>query len=251
MKHIVAIGGGEIGRPGFPIETTAIDTHIIGLIHKSTVNVLFIPTASGDSMSYSEIFTKHYGERLGCSVDVLNLYSKPLTQEIKDKLSWCDIIYVGGGNTLRMMTLWRRLGVDKLLLEAYQNGKVMSGVSAGAICWFKSGLSDSRSFASKGQDWNYIHARGLNLENILLCPHFDVEPDRQAALKNSLRGTRRVAIALENCAALEIRDDSFRILSSRSGAKGYRASWNNGEYKLEPILPSDNFAPLAQILNQL
>lgn len=249
MKHIIAIGGGEIGRPGFSVETTKIDIHIIGLTNKNRPNVLFIPTASGDSPIYSDIFTKHYGERLGCYVEVLKLYDRPPRYQIEELLSGSDIIYVGGGNTLKMMMWWRRLGVDKLLTQAYHNGKILSGLSAGAICWFQAGLSDSRNFTCKGQYWDYINVHGLNLENILLCPHFDVEPTRQPALKNSLNGTRKIAIALDNCAAVEVRDGCFRILASRKGAKGYKAQWLDGKYQLKPILPSDNFVPLSEIAN--
>lgn len=249
MKHIVAIGGGEIGRPGFPVETTEIDKHIIDLTNKYSPNVLFIPTASGDSVGYSAIFTQYYGDKLGCKVDGLNLYKKPSLNEIEEKLSWSDIVYVGGGNTLKMMMWWRRLGVDELLITAHPNGKVLSGLSAGAICWFNGGLSDSRSLNSKGQDRSYINVHGINLENILLCPHFDAEPARQPVLKNSLQGTRKIAIALDNCAALEVKDSSYRILASKNGAKGYKAQWLDGDYQLKPLLPSMIFMPLSDITN--
>lgn len=186
---------------------------------------------------------------MGCSVKVLNLYQKPSHNQIEEELSWCDIVYVGGGNTLKMMMWWRRSGVDKLLSAAHRNGKVLSGLSAGAICWFNAGLSDSRSFSRDGRGWNYINVHGLNLENILLCPHFDAEPARQPALKNSLQGTRKVAIALDNSAALEIKDSSYRILASKNGAKGYKAQWLDGEYHLKPLFSSANFKPLSDITN--
>jgi len=64
---IVAIGGGEIGRPGFPVETTKIDKEIIALTGKKNPRLLFIPTASSDSESYYEVVKKHFGKRLGCS----------------------------------------------------------------------------------------------------------------------------------------------------------------------------------------
>lgn len=139
MKHIVAIGGGEIGRPGYPIETTAIDKQIISASGKMNPNVLFVPTASTDSSGYCEVFRQHYGKRLGCTVTVLNLYSEPTEAAIEQEIDNADIIYVGGGNTLKMMTLWRRMGVDKLLANAYENGTVLCGLSAGAICWFEAG----------------------------------------------------------------------------------------------------------------
>ena len=74
-----------------------------------------------------------------------------------------------------MMRRWRRLGVDALLREAYERGAVLCGVSAGAICWFDSGHSDSRSFYS--EDWNYIAVTGMGLVEGLACPHYNGETD--------------------------------------------------------------------------
>lgn len=113
---IVAIGGGEIGRPGYPIETERIDREIIRLTGKRRPKVLFLPTASGDDPSYWEVFQRYYGQRLGCRTDILYLLrQRPSFKEIKEKILSSDIIYVGGGNTLRMLRRWRRLGVDKVL----------------------------------------------------------------------------------------------------------------------------------------
>lgn len=248
MKHIVAIGGGEIGRPGYPVETTDIDKQIISLSGKTKPDVLFLPTASNDSNDYYEVFKQHYGKRLGCNVKVLNLYSKPARTTIESALHGADIIYVGGGNTLKMMMLWRRMGIDTLLVEAYKKGTVLSGLSAGAICWFKGGLSDSRSFSGGGKVWNYINVRGLNLENLLICPHFDAEPQRPPTLKKVLEGTLKVAVALDNCSAVEIKDDMFRILSSKPNAKAYKAYWADGKYNVETLTASNDFMPLALLM---
>jgi dipeptidase E len=247
MTHIIAIGGGEIGRQGYPIETTEIDEQIIVLSGKKKPNVLFLPTASNDNSAYSQVFKKHYAEHLGSKVDVLDLWSKPTKASVKTALANADIIYVGGGNTLKMMTLWRRTGVDELLTEAYQNGTILTGVSAGAICWFWAGLSDSRSYTSKGKTWDYVKVRGLNIKNLLICPHYDAEPKRRPALKNSLKGSARTAIALDNCAALDIKDDMFRILSSKRGAIAHKAYWKNGRYFVDDIVPGSDYAPLTDL----
>lgn len=249
MVHIVAIGGGEIGRPGYSVETTEIDKQIIARTKKTHPSVLFLPTASGDSASYYETFQKHYGASLGCTTEVLKLYEKPNKGTIEDAIMNADIIYVGGGNTLKMMTLWRRMGVDTILAEAGKKGTVLAGLSAGAICWFKAGLSDSRSFKSGGNTWNYINVHGLNIKDILLCPHYDAEPERQSALKKSLQGTSKVAIAVDNCAALEVKDDTFRIISSKIGAKAHKAYWRNGKYFVDDIESSSKYLPLSLITN--
>lgn len=247
MKHIVAIGGGEIGRPGHPVETTEIDKQIVSLSGKTNPKVLFVPTASTDSSVYCDVFNQHYRKRLGCDVSMLNLYGKPTSTTVERAVAGADIIYVGGGNTLRMMTLWRRMGVDELLAKAYENGTVLCGLSAGAICWFKGGLSDSRSFSSGGKDWNYINVHGLNLEGLLICPHYDAEPQRPPALKKMLEGTRKIAVALDNCAAVEVRDDTFRVLSSKQNAKAYIAQWNAGKYTVDALPSSSDYLPLAML----
>ncbi|MEK7354130.1 MAG: Type 1 glutamine amidotransferase-like domain-containing protein, partial [Chloroflexota bacterium] len=170
MGKIVAIGGGEIGRPGHPIETTEIDEEIIRLSGKSKPRLLFIPTAGSDSETYYEAVRNHFGG-MSCKVDVLYmLANKPSKKEIEDKIFSSDIIYVGGGNTLKMMIAWRKLGVDVILAEAYRRDIVLSGVSAGAICWFRYGSSDSRKFANP--DAGLIKISGLNFINALCCPHY-------------------------------------------------------------------------------
>ena len=171
MGTIVALGGGELRDA----ETRTIDKRIMELTSKSHPNALFIPTASGDATDYAAIFNAQYGDALGCTTDTLYLLkNRPIPDVITQKIREADLIYVGGGNTLRMMKLWRKLGIDQLRVEAHERGTVLSGISAGAICWFASGFSDSRRFAGK-DDWPYIRVRGLGLVNAIYCPHVDSE----------------------------------------------------------------------------
>ena len=136
---IIAIGGGEISQN----ETYEIDKFIVEAAKKEKPNFLFIPTASKDAEAYVRIINKLYGE-LGCKTDTLYLSNtKVNTEEVNQKIENADIIYVGGGNTQYMMKVWQEYGVDKALIRAYKNGKVLSGLSAGSICWFISGHSDS------------------------------------------------------------------------------------------------------------
>ena len=130
-RALVAIGGGLIRTRG----TTDIDREIIRLSNRKYPTILFIPTASSDSDRYCRGFVEYFGKFLNCKTDVLRLLGEPPSaQHIERKIFSADIIYVGGGNTLSMMRLWRRLGVDHLLRAAYENGIVLSGISAGAIC---------------------------------------------------------------------------------------------------------------------
>ncbi|MFA6072990.1 MAG: Type 1 glutamine amidotransferase-like domain-containing protein [Candidatus Woesearchaeota archaeon] len=234
MGKIIAIGGGEIGRPGKLIETLTIDKEIVSLSNKKNPKLLFIPTASSDSEGYCEVVRKYFGEKLGCSVDVLNLikenYSK---KQIREKILSANIIYVGGGNTLKMMNIWKKKGIDKLLHEAYLKGVVLSGVSAGSICWFNNGNSDSRKFTSN--KFKLIKVTGLGLINAMNCPHFDIEKYRKNELKRMMQKTKGIAIALDNLSAIEIIDDKYRILKSQKNAKAYRTFWRNNKYYVEEI----------------
>ena len=171
MGKIVAVGGGEIGRPGYPIETTVIDNEIIRKTGKTNPYLLFIPMASDDSESYYEAVKKHFGDDLGCKTDVLYLIrEKPSISEIESKIMKADAIYVGGGNTQKMIRVWKEPGMDIYLKQAYEKGSVISGVSAGANCWFRWGKSDSRKFHNP--DANMIKVSGLNLIKALYCPHY-------------------------------------------------------------------------------
>ena len=248
MKKIVAMGGGEIGRPGFPVETTQIDKEIMNLTGKKNPRLLFIPTASADSKSYFETVKKHFG-KLGCKTDVLYLINKDLNKkEIEKKIFGSDIIYVGGGNTLKMMKVWKKTGVDKMLKQAYGKGIVLSGLSAGSICWFKYGSSDSRKSINPKAD--LIKVSGLGLINALHCPHYDFEKDRKPDLKKMTKKTPCVAIAIDNCCAIEVIDDKFRIISSKLSANAYKVYWKANKYYEEVIKKEKELKPLKDLLRK-
>lgn len=246
---IIAIGGGEIGRPGFPVETTAIDKEIIALSGKKHPKVLFIPTASSDSSGYASVVQEHFGKRLGCVVDELYLLHKNVNaKEIKEKIFGTDIVYVGGGNTLKMMNTWKRFEVGNILEAAGKKGVILSGVSAGAICWFTYGSSDSRKFTNPAADLIRVH--GLSLVQALLCPHYDVEVERKADVKKLMKRTPGIAIALENCCAIEIINNTFRIIDSKKTANAYKAYWKRGVYVEEKIQKISEFSKLTSLLQK-
>lgn len=252
MKKIVAIGGGEIGKPGFPIETLKIDKETIELSGKKHPRLLFIPTASSDSDSYVEVVKKYFGKKLGCKIDVLYLLkNKPSKEAIRKKILGSDIVYVGGGNTLKMMSMWRKNGVDKILQEAYEKDIILSGVSAGAICWFRYGNSDSRRFSGAGkEEFSFIKIRGLNFVNALLCPHYDHEKRREQSLKDMTRKTPGVAIALDNCSALVISGDTYKMVTSKKTAGAYKVYWSKKKYFKEKIEASENYRPITQLFGK-
>ena len=249
-RNIIAIGGGKIMVPAHrEAQTLLIDQSIVQQVKRKSPKVLFIPTASEDDVEYCDAFRKQYEKRLGCSVQELLLYrDRPSNRKIQMLISESDIIYVGGGNTLRMMNLWRQLGVDKCLDKARKRGAVLCGLSAGSICWFRQGNSDSRKFKDETNK-TLIKVTGLNYADVLMCPHYDVEKHRQPALKAMMKTTRGVAVALENCAALHIKDDKYRILASKRNKKAYLVYWKQGKYVKQALKPSDNFKSLIDLTN--
>jgi dipeptidase E len=249
-KAIVAIGGGEIRTRG----TAAIDREIIRLSNSKHPNVLFIPTASSDSEPYWKHFSEYYDKFLKCKTDVLYLVNqRPSAQQIERKILSADIVYVGGGNTLFMMRVWRRLGVDQVLKAAYQDGIVLAGISAGAICWFDSGHSDSMSFYNP-RDWNYINVKGLGFIHAVHCPHYNGMTrgvPRRKDFREMIRRVGGIGIALENNCALELIDGRFyRVITSKSYARAYRVHKSGGDVIAEQIPRERQLAPLESLTSR-
>jgi dipeptidase E len=247
-KAVVAIGGGEIRTRG----TAAIDREIIRLSRKKNPRLLFIPTASSDSERYWRRVQEYFGRFLKCRTEVLFLIKEPpAAEQMRRKIRAADIIYVGGGNTLQMMRLWRRLGVDRLLRSAYDRGTILSGISAGAICWFASGHSDSMSFYSR-RDWKYIRVRGLGPIKGTLCPHYNGMTQgipRRKQFRDMIRKAGGTGIAVENNCAIECVDDRFyRIISSKKNARAYRVQRSGGKVLVKRIRQEKKFANVASLV---
>jgi dipeptidase E len=239
---IVAIGGGEM-KLG---DTLPIDKYIVERTGAQWPIALFIPTASSDAEGYAQVVSEVYGAQLGCTVEVLRLIENPPPYErIAEMIRGADLIYVGGGNTLKMMRLWRRLGVDKLLLEAHANGKVLCGLSAGALCWFAYGHSDSMAFYHP-DDWDYIRVKCLGILPFTGCPHYDGE-GRDKSFQTMIARDGGIGIAIDDCAAFEADGHQFRILSARNGAGAYRVERVRGKIVQTPIPVESSFQPLSSL----
>ena len=220
MGKLICIGGGEIPRVKngveLPYETKEIDEEIVRISEKTNPRLLFIGTASTNSYNYFLVIKKIF-EDLGCIVSNLDLLKEDLNmEEVRNSILNTDIIYVGGGNTKFMLEKWRKLGVDKLLIEAYNRGIVCSGLSAGSYCWFK---------------LNYDLINGLGIINAVNCVHYE-QKDEQARNKlyNVIKETGLEGIALENCVALEIIDDKMKIVKSNNSKNAYKIKYKNNKF---------------------
>jgi dipeptidase E len=212
--NIIAIGGGSLKRK----QTLEIDRAIVTIARKRSPRALFIPTASEDDAEYCAAFDRIYGALLGCRTDHLLLYRRPADRrEAGRKIADADIIYVGGGNTLRMMKMWRKRGIDRLLVRAERRGAVLAGLSAGAICWHEAGHSDSLAYTGR-KDWSYIKVKALGIVPGLCCPHLDGEK-RHGSFKKMVLRERMTGIACDNFAAIHYDDRGAVCLSVRRKAR--------------------------------
>ena len=213
MKVIVPIGGGDITNQ----TTLAIDKYIISLVNLEKPKVLFIPTASGDSLSYVEKFHDYYSS-LNCEVDVLLLSKTDNDNLIRSKIFSSNIIYIGGGNTARMMRIFKRAHVNEYLKIAYDKGIILTGLSAGAMVYFTNGYSDSNR--STNPEASLTLVKCLDLIPYCFCPHYNDEErktfDEFVKIKN-FNG-----LALEDDVALIFKDGKIEgLIKSNDSAKGY------------------------------
>lgn len=227
---IFAISGGGNGALGHPYELKDFDKHIVHLTGRDTPHLLFVSFSQNDianADSYYDIINKNFAS-LGCKCAHLCDRDLKNLDNVQQKIKKANIIYVGGGNTLRLMQKLRKYGIDKMIVQAGKRGAVLCGVSAGAICWCRCGNSDSRRFTS-GSD-KLIKVTGLGLIDVLFCPHFDVEPHRQKDIVRMMRTTKGVALALDNLVALEVIDNNYKIHKLNDKAQAYKCYWQNGKF---------------------
>lgn len=244
MGKIIAIWWGDI-RSG---ETLHIDKEIIRLTEKRHPRILFIPTASKNNEKYIDIFTKHF-KKLGCEVEVLYLSEEEIySGESREKIARANALYIWGWNTLNMMKKWRKHWIDEMVIWAYRRGCVMAWLSAGAIAFFKYWTSTSLKQINPKHD--YIRVRGLGLLSNLVCPHFDSEAWVKLALKLMMYKTPWTAIALEDWVAIEIINDTFRIISPWKNKKAYKTFFKEWEYIVEEIEQTDELRFIKNLLKK-
>ena len=221
-KNIVAIGGGGFGRSLGSLE---IEKYIISLINKKRPKICFIPTASGDSSLYKLNFYRAFS-KLNCITSHIDLFSR--TENLEEKVLTQDIIYVGGGNTKSMLAVWKEWDLHKILCNAYEKGVVMTGVSAGAICWFDKGITDSYA-----EELAIIDCLGI-VEGIA-CPHFDEEKEREPYVNDVInRGIIESCICIEGNCALHVKNNNeFSSIDFGIGKNCFRVYKENNTLKKE------------------
>jgi peptidase E len=217
-RHVLAIGGirtsDSIGltRDGVPL----LIQHAVRLSGRAAPKICIINTASGDDAAgYVRMYSAL--SAMPTRISHLQLFPMPNVVDVSDFLLTQDIIFVGGGSVANMLAVWRVHGLDEVLRQAWHAGVILAGVSAGAICWFGGGTTDSfgpvlRPFTD-----------GLGMLAGSYCPHYDSEPARRPLYQALVAdGSLPPGVACDDGAAAHFIDDSLaEVVADRPGAQGY------------------------------
>lgn len=211
QQQIITLGGG-----GFSMEDTPLlDQYIIAQARSERPKVCWLGQAGGESPEYTLRFYRAF-ETLPARATHLSLFT-PHTSEIEAFLLDQDVIYVGGGNTKSLLALWRAWELDRILRQAADQGTVLAGISAGAICWFDVPFSDSIP-------GRFIRLNGLGYLSGSCSPHYDGEPGRRPEFQRQIAvGDLPAGVAFDDSAAGHFIDGKLtHVVSSQPNAKGYR-----------------------------
>ena len=179
---------------------------------------------------YIERFKAHY-ESLGCEVDTLLLSQTQNDNLIRSKIFSSNIIYIGGGNTAKMMRIFKRNKVNEYLLKAYEKGIILTGLSAGAMAYFTNGYSDSNR--STNPEASLCLVKCLNIIPYCFCPHYNEEERKsfdEFVISKGFNG-----LALEDDVALVYIDDEIKgVIKANVNNEGYYIN-NNLKEKINSI----------------
>jgi len=224
--QIFATGGGFFAQAW---EKSIFPEYLLALSPSKSPRICWLGPASGESAQDFEIFARGM-EKHDCQVNHFNLYL-PATMDFVDYLLGMDIVYVGGGSTKNLMALWREWKFDEALRAAWQEGVVMSGTSAGMICWFQSGLTDSFP-----QVLNPVQATGILSGSA--NPHYNIRPDRKSRYRQLIAdgSMHSPGLALDQDVGVLFRGTELvEIVSARKSAGAFRLTRTSTGYDETPL----------------
>jgi peptidase E len=227
-RQIVAIGGAGLSTEP---DNLLLEQYLIKLANKENPKICFVPTASGDSQSYIDRFDTAFAQ-FPCTPSHLLLF-RLHTADLRSFILEQDIIYVGGGNTKNLLALWKEWGLDSIIREAWERGVILAGWSAGSICWFEEGVTDS----IPGE---LTVLRCLGFLQGSNCPHYDGEAERKPSYHRLLsKGLISEGYAADDGVALHFLGTQLdRIVSSRPHAKAYQLEKVGETVKESPLEPT-------------
>jgi peptidase E len=221
-RHIVGLGGGGDERE----QTLRLYDYVLALTGKERPKVLYVPTAIADS-AYTAEGTVMFYETFRERAEPSHLYTFPWPPaDVRDLILAQDAISVSGGNTANMLAIWKVHGIDALLREAWENGVVLFGASAGMICWFEAGVTDSFGPQLEGMDC-------LGFLPGSACPHYDGEEMRRPRYRELIDGGFAEGVAADDGVGLHyVGTELVEVVTCRPGAAAYRVT-REGEEKLD------------------
>ncbi len=223
-RHIVAMGGGALSPASAPLERFILD-----LARSDAPKVLFVPTASGDDPGYVVRFYEALARESRARSSHLPFYPWP-PPALRELVLGQDVVYVGGGNTANMLAIWRVHGLDGILREAWEQGVVLCGSSAGMICWFEAGVTDSF-----GPELAAMRD-GLGLLRGSACPHYDGEERRRPLYQRAVAEGFPGGYAAEDSVGLHFAGGELaEVVSARAGARAFRVELSDGEVVETPL----------------
>lgn len=224
--RVIAIGGGGLTHAADP----AMEDFILAQVTSARPRIGFIGTASQDDPVKIARFHQRFAGICSLSTPL------PMTADANAAQAWVDaldIVYVGGGNTLQLVSHWRGQGIDQVMIAAARRGVLMAGVSAGANVWFDHALSDS---GGNG----LAPIAGIGLLAGSCCPHYSSEPQRQPAFRACIaQGELPEGIAIDDGVAVLIDGVGGRLAhSSRAGAGARLVRRVGNTVVCEPVTPA-------------
>jgi dipeptidase E len=218
-RRIVGLGGGGDS----PAQSELLWRYVLDLVGERRPRMLYLPTAIGDHESGGLAFYERFALRTEARQLVTFPYPPP---DLRELILSQDAICVSGGNTANMLAIWRVHGIDELLREAWEQGTVLWGASAGMICWFEQGVTDSFGPQLEGMDC-------LGFLPGSACPHYDGEEQRRPRYRELIDGGFSPGIAADDGVAVRYAGrEIVEIVSCRPGAAAYWVT-RDGEEKLD------------------
>lgn len=224
-RQIVAFGGMR-AKAG---ERPRLVDYIVGLTGKARPKVCCIPTATGDRAESLVLFYERLSGA-GAQASHLGLFSRTV-KDLRGYLLAQDVIWVGGGNTANMLAVWRAHGVDVVLREAWEAGVILCGGSAGSLCWFECGTTDSFDLNELAP----LHD-GLGFLPGSHCPHYDGETQRRPLYHRLVAEGFPAGYAIDDDAAMRFAGTEVaEVVSTREGTTAYRVERRDGRVVETPL----------------
>jgi len=210
-------------------ERLPLENYWLGLTAAERPRVLVVPTAVAEKAEMTLAIAEQLSRR--AVVSQLSFFPWP-PSDLRELALGHDAIYVTGGNTANALAIWRVHGFDAILREAWEAGVVLAGWSAGMICWFEAGVTDSFGPQLEGM------RDGLGFLPGSACPHYDGEGERRPVYTRLVGEGFPAGLAADDCVALRFDGTELaEVVSSRAGSRAYRVT-PEGEEPLEARLLS-------------